>query len=521
MLLQVVDGPMAGQTYEINDLGCVIGRDEACDVVIESEQASREHGRIFRQGDDYFLTDLDSTNGVRLNGIRVEGSQPVKAGDQIEIGDCHLVVLDMNGGKAGTLVAMPVPEERPEPRPEPALPDGFGKKKEQAAHKVNPLILVAVLLVVGALVWAFWPDGEEDAGGSYLPGPEVGDSQVSPSPTDHVGAVPAPSPVPPSTAASPADTPEPPPIEANDAGQDVPPKRPLPLTQADYLWLDTIPTGAAVRINSEAKGKTPLFLEHLPEGRFHAEFFLPGYEPHGRFVEVPNSGERQEISLRQEDGTCLVTSVPAGAGVLHGSQLVGYTPYFLRDRAPGEYELRLVMPRHEEATVTAIIDPKHPKRINAMLKPTSGGIRVVALPAGAKVYVNGVQRGIAGKAGGAGKSLPLELPGFKADMHQVYLEYEGERTKPIVVEVTAGQTVEAALNLWFPDIRVRTVDGKSFAAMLLEKNEAGDLTLANRRFDAVKIPAAKVEQTSLIAPSEAKKLLGKSRPPPKDPDPGH
>ena len=47
---------------------------------------SGHHGEIYREGKDFFIRDLGSTNGVFVNGQKVE-SAPLKEGDEIKLGD--------------------------------------------------------------------------------------------------------------------------------------------------------------------------------------------------------------------------------------------------------------------------------------------------------------------------------------------------------------------------------------------------------------------------------------------------
>ena len=67
-----------------------IGRDETCDIRIQSPYVSRQHARIESRDDEFLLVDLGSRNGSLLNGARVEGIAPLHAGDVIAIGDASI-----------------------------------------------------------------------------------------------------------------------------------------------------------------------------------------------------------------------------------------------------------------------------------------------------------------------------------------------------------------------------------------------------------------------------------------------
>ncbi|RYG69331.1 FHA domain-containing protein, partial [bacterium] len=89
--LQEVDLP-PGET--------LIGRSLDCQVTIEDPLVSRQHARIVVRGDEATLEDLGSRNGVRLNGVVVRTSAPLKDGDRLRIGTQELVVAKLEPAAA-------------------------------------------------------------------------------------------------------------------------------------------------------------------------------------------------------------------------------------------------------------------------------------------------------------------------------------------------------------------------------------------------------------------------------------
>lgn len=51
-----------------------LGRDRSCTISIDYIYLSKEHARIFKQGDAYYLEDLHSANGTQVNGHDVHGA---------------------------------------------------------------------------------------------------------------------------------------------------------------------------------------------------------------------------------------------------------------------------------------------------------------------------------------------------------------------------------------------------------------------------------------------------------------
>lgn len=70
-----------------------IGRDASCDIVLSEKSASLRHARIVRTAGGYFeLQDLDSTNGVIMDGERIE-RLTLQDGDTFIIGETRFSIL--------------------------------------------------------------------------------------------------------------------------------------------------------------------------------------------------------------------------------------------------------------------------------------------------------------------------------------------------------------------------------------------------------------------------------------------
>jgi len=74
-----------------------IGRDASCDLMIADMTVSRVHARLERTPDGWLLTDLASTNGTRVNGWRVRGQVPVRAGDLVSFGTAEYSLSGADG----------------------------------------------------------------------------------------------------------------------------------------------------------------------------------------------------------------------------------------------------------------------------------------------------------------------------------------------------------------------------------------------------------------------------------------
>jgi ABC-type multidrug transport system ATPase subunit len=73
----------------------LIGRDPSCDVVIDAPQVSWRHARVTVDGDRWIIEDLNSSNGVFVNGSQVKKGT-IRPHDQVFLGS---VQLNLDKGK--------------------------------------------------------------------------------------------------------------------------------------------------------------------------------------------------------------------------------------------------------------------------------------------------------------------------------------------------------------------------------------------------------------------------------------
>ncbi len=85
-ILLEIYGRNIGKRLDIEKEGIVIGRAEDADIPLDDQSVSRKHARITKQGKDFLVTDLGSTNGTYLNDVRLEGPSVLRNGDRIRLG---------------------------------------------------------------------------------------------------------------------------------------------------------------------------------------------------------------------------------------------------------------------------------------------------------------------------------------------------------------------------------------------------------------------------------------------------
>ena len=87
----------------------VIGRRESCDIVLRFPNISSRHCELELKGGYWYVQDLDSRNGVRVNGVRVEAEKRVHPGDTLAIAK-HKYEMRYDPSQLGA-VGAPPPED--------------------------------------------------------------------------------------------------------------------------------------------------------------------------------------------------------------------------------------------------------------------------------------------------------------------------------------------------------------------------------------------------------------------------
>ncbi len=84
-------GEHVAQVTELADPVTIVGRQAECTVCLPSSTVSRRHAQVRREGSQYFLQDLNSTNGTLLNREPVIGEEVLHDRDEIGVGIYRLI----------------------------------------------------------------------------------------------------------------------------------------------------------------------------------------------------------------------------------------------------------------------------------------------------------------------------------------------------------------------------------------------------------------------------------------------
>ena len=85
-----VAGPGAPREHLLESDEIIVGRSTQATISIDGNGISRTHAAIRKAGAEYTFVDLNSANGVYLNGIKTH-SAVLREGDMLQLGDAVFV----------------------------------------------------------------------------------------------------------------------------------------------------------------------------------------------------------------------------------------------------------------------------------------------------------------------------------------------------------------------------------------------------------------------------------------------
>ena len=84
-ILIIQDENQPAQHWSMSQDSMVLGRGEECDIVLAERQISRQHIRIYKESDLFYIQDLDSKNGTWVNGQQLKGTRELRDGDEVHV----------------------------------------------------------------------------------------------------------------------------------------------------------------------------------------------------------------------------------------------------------------------------------------------------------------------------------------------------------------------------------------------------------------------------------------------------
>jgi formylglycine-generating enzyme required for sulfatase activity len=179
--------------------------------------------------------------------------------------------------------------------------------------------------------------------------------------------------------------------------------------------LSSIPAGAAVKVDGQPLGNTPMELE-LEMGAHDIEISADRYKTWRGRVEVSTGQpvDFPEVRLEPADGRLAIRSRPTGASVLVDGRYVGQTPVEVAVGPGKEHQIQLSKSGYEHANQKVTVASGEVKGLELALTAQEGVVQFKVEPADADLFVNGAGRG----------KVPVDLR-LPAVEHDIEIRREG------------------------------------------------------------------------------------------------
>lgn len=208
----------------------------------------------------------------------------------------------------------------------------------------------------------------------------------------------------------------------------------------DIYRITSLPEdGVELLIDGRVIGNTPMEGLELRPGSYELSARHRWYHESRQTVTVEGGGNNKALSLTLEPawGNLSLDSDPPGATISINGESVGVTPFSGRVRE-GDLDIRVKLDGYKEAALeTQLSSGEDLKPDKLTLLPADGLIRVVTVPAGANIRVDGQYRGVA----------PVEIESTPGQSLSIEADLEGYAKTRQTVSVVSGEEQEIQLRL--------------------------------------------------------------------------
>jgi len=234
----------------------------------------------------------------------------------------------------------------------------------------------------------------------------------------------------------------------------------------------TEPAGAEVTVNGIVRGKSPVLVKEVPNGRATVRLNLEGFEEEVRELAM-SAGQEQTLSiaLKGLPGTLGLTTLPPGGRFYVDGEYVGTSPAVVSRLKPGEHEVRAEVEGYAPLTRMITVANGASVREEFRLSNVMGRLEVRSSPPGAEVLLNGRLVGITKSSDpDAEFSDILAVENLMEGEHALTVKRAGYAESVRHPKIRSAKTSKANVRLkrvLVPDVRIVTDAGTFNGALVL------------------------------------------------------
>lgn len=194
------------------------------------------------------------------------------------------------------------------------------------------------------------------------------------------------------------------------------------------LYIDTVPSGAFVRIDGDPAGRTPLYMAFITPRRYQVELEKDGFAKNTHNIEVSRITKTTEKIPLEKVFSFEIRSDPPGAYVIfEGKKVLDQkTPTKIKDLKAGKYIVRLDLEGYP--SISQVLDTENTP--SSLMMSFKEGITVIfnSNPQGARISLDDRELG----------TTPCKVQGLRAKNYKAELDLEG--FEPITQNIDLGVT---------------------------------------------------------------------------------
>lgn len=218
-------------------------------------------------------------------------------------------------------------------------------------------------------------------------------------------------------------------------------------TTTGSLYVQTIPSGASIYLDSSLKGISPLTIDNVATGTHTVKAVLGGYKDAYAYPNV-QAGQLTSLYLTLQqvpNGNIYVTTSPTAANIYLDNTLKGTSPILITNVSTGDHTVKATKINYLDTSQTVNVVVNQTTTVSLVLQPINqstsvGSLSVTTNLASAEIYLDGSFKGLTQNGNLIINNIPIGI-------HTVTAKKSGYQDASSSINIQAGVTTSVSLTL--------------------------------------------------------------------------
>lgn len=210
----------------------------------------------------------------------------------------------------------------------------------------------------------------------------------------------------------------------------------IPPVQKGAIYAQSNPAGAAIYLNGNFQGYSPITIPNLPPGTYSMKASLSGYTPDTRLINLYSGQTATYYPNLQPSpppprstGTVTVTSNPNAALIYTDGNYMGKAPMTIT-LYPGSHTFHMILPGYNDYTTSVYVTANTNQRLDAAMTTAAYGTVTIASIPGSTVWMDSNSQGSVPQSGtltlynvpGGNHIFKVTMSGYDDWMNTIYIQ---------------------------------------------------------------------------------------------------